>query len=154
MVRVPADLLEQLVNLAGETSISRSLVGEKVNEFTRHIEEVDTTIERLKEQLRRLEIETEAQISFRKEQVEMEGLDDFDPLEMDRYSQLQQLSKSLVESASDLKDLKSTLTEEIRDTETLLLQQARIKHRAARRLNEDAYYLGFENDGASTQKNC
>ncbi|RZV56874.1 MAG: hybrid sensor histidine kinase/response regulator, partial [Pseudomonadales bacterium] len=48
------------------------------------------------------------------------------PLEMDRYSQLQQLSKSLVESASDLKDLKGTLKDKTRDIETLLLQQGRV----------------------------
>lgn len=126
VVRVPADLLEQLVNLAGETSISRSLMEEQVSEFTHSIDEIDSTVERLKEQLRRLEIETEAQINFRREQVEIEGLEEFDPLEMDRYSQLQQLTKSLVESASDLKDLKGTLRDKTRDVETLLIQQARI----------------------------
>jgi chemosensory pili system protein ChpA (sensor histidine kinase/response regulator) len=45
---------------------------------------------------------------------------------MDRYSQLQQLSRSLIESASDLMDLKSTLTDKTRDAETVLLQQSRI----------------------------
>lgn len=125
-VRVSADLLDKLIGLAGETSISRSLIEEKLNDFSHSIEEIDTTVERLKEQLRRLEIETEAQINFRKEQVEMEGHEEFDPLEMDRYSKFQQLSKSLVESASDLKDLKSTLKEKTRDVETLLLQQGRI----------------------------
>ncbi|MGB5324923.1 MAG: Hpt domain-containing protein [Pseudomonadales bacterium] len=126
VVRVAASLLEHLVNLAGETSISRSLIEEKTNDFARSIDDIDSTVERLKEQLRRLEIETEAQINFRKEKLEIEGQEDFDPLEMDRYSQLQQLSKSLVESASDLKDLKSTLKDKTRDIETLLLQQARV----------------------------
>ncbi len=126
MVRVSPDLLEQLVNLAGETSISRSLIEEQVNDFSQSIDEIDSTVERLREQLRRLEIETEAQISFRREQVESKGHEEFDPLEMDRYSQVQQLSKSLVESASDLQDLKATLSEKNRNMETLLLQQARI----------------------------
>ncbi len=125
-IRVPSDLLDNLVNLAGETSISRSLVEEQLSEFNHSIDEIESTVERLKEQLRRLEIETEAQIAFRLEKVEIEGQEEFDPLEMDRYSQLQQLSKSLVESASDLKDLKSTLRDKTRDVETLLLQQARI----------------------------
>src|SRR5690625_1446089 len=56
----------------------------------------------------------------------MEAHEEFDPLERDRYSQLQQLSRSLIESASDLLDLKSTLADKNRDTETLLLQQSRI----------------------------
>lgn len=129
MIRVPSVLLEQLVNLAGETSISRSLIEEQINDFSQSTDEVGSTIQRLKEQLRRLEIEMEAQIEFRKEQVESEGNEEFDPLEMDRYSQVQQLSKSLVESASDLKDLKSTLVEKTRDIETSLVQQARINTR-------------------------
>ena len=75
--------------------------------------------------MRRLDIETEAQVLFRQEQIQQTDKD-FDPLEMDRYSHLQQLSRSLIESASDLADLRATLTEKVRDTETLLLQQSRI----------------------------
>ena len=152
-VKVDAQLLEKLVNLAGETSISRSLMEEKTNEFTRSIDEIDATVERLKEQLRRLEIETEAQISFRQEQVEIEGLDEFDPLEMDRYSQFQQISKSLVESASDLKDLKITLKDKTRDIETLLLQQARVNTEDARGLDAHTYRAVVSGHCAALTKN-
>ncbi len=124
VVKVSAELLEDLVNLAGETSISRGRMEEQVSELGYSIEEMDTTIKRLQEQLRRLDIETEAQMVFRQEQLAEH--EDFDPLEMDRYSMLQQLSRSLTESASDLLDLKSTLLDKTRDTETLLLQQSRI----------------------------
>lgn len=126
VVRVPSQLLENLVNLAGETSISRARAEEQVSEFGFSLEEMQLTVERLQEKLRRLEMETEAQILFRQEQVEQEGLQGFDPLEMDRYSHLQTLSRSLMESASDLLDLKGTLNERARDMETLLLQQSRI----------------------------
>ena len=124
-VRVSSRLLEQLVNLGGETSVSRSRVEQQVSNFGYAIEEMGVTIERLREQLRRMEIETEAQILFRQEQEgpEHQG---FDPLEMDRYSRMQELSRSLVESASDLLDLKDTLRDRARYTETLLLQQSRI----------------------------
>ena len=50
----------------------------------------------------------------------------FDPLEMDRYTHMQQLSRSLIESASDLQDLRDTFSNKIRDIETLLLQQSRV----------------------------
>lgn len=124
VVKVNSDLLEELVNLAGETSISRARIEQQVSDFGHALEDIDATIARLQEQLRRLDIETEAQVLFRQEQ--MQAHEDFDPLEMDRYSQLQQLSRSLIESASDLVDLRQTLTDNIRDTETLLLQQSRI----------------------------
>ncbi len=124
LVKVPAELLEELVNLAGETAIGSGRVEEQVNEIGGALDEMEITLARLQEQLRRLDIETEAQILFRQEQ--MEQFDDFDPLEMDRYSQLQQLSRSLIESSSDLLDLKTTLVDKKRDTETLLLQQSRV----------------------------
>ncbi len=125
MIKVPAELLDGLVNLAGETSISRGRLESQVNDFGFTLEEMDSTLERLKDQLRRLDMETEAQVLFRQER-QGPNYDDFDPLEMDRYSQLQQLSRSLVESASDLMDLKSTLLDKTRDAETLLLQQSRV----------------------------
>ena len=125
MIKVPADLLDGLVNLAGETSISRGRLENQVTDFGYTLEEMDATLDRLRDQLRRLDMETEAQVLFRREQ-QGPDYEDFDPLEMDRYSQLQQLSRSLVESASDLMDIKSTLLDKTRDAETLLLQQSRV----------------------------
>jgi len=126
-VRVSAPLLEELVNLAGETSITRGRLEQQTSDFSHTLEEMAATIERLREQLRRMEIETEAQILFRAEQdLGPDYSDEFDPLEMDRYSSIQQLSRSLTESISDLADLRETLSERLRDTETLLVQQSRI----------------------------
>lgn len=124
MVKVSADLMEELVNLAGETSISRGRMEEQISELGYSLDDMGSTLQRLQEQIRRLDIETEAQVIFRQEQ--MTESEDFDPLEMDRYSQLQQLSRSLIESASDLMDLKGTLSDKKRDAETVLLQQSRI----------------------------
>ncbi|MEM1433706.1 MAG: Hpt domain-containing protein [Pseudomonadota bacterium] len=126
VVRVGASVLEELVNLAGESSILRARIEQGLGDFTGALDEMETTIGRVREQLRRLEIETEAQILFRQERFEGPAHDDFDPLEMDRYSQLQQLSRALTESASDMLDLKETLLYKARESETLLLQQARI----------------------------
>ena len=128
MVRVGADVLEALVNLAGETSINRGRVEQSISEFGFNISEMGATVVRLYEQLRRLDAETEAQImsNYQKgvDSGEIDGR--FDPLEMDQYSELHQITKQLSESASDLLDLKNTLLDRTRDTETLLLQQQRI----------------------------
>lgn len=125
MVKVSAGLLDNLVNLAGETSISRGRLEQQVTDFSYSLEEMDSTLERLRDQLRRLDIETEAQVLFRQER-QTPNYDDFDPLEMDRYSHMQQLARSLVESASDLLDIRESLTNKTRDAETLLLQQSRV----------------------------
>ena len=122
-----APLLDELVNLAGETSITRGRLEQQNSDFSYTLDEMAATIERLREQLRRMEIETEAQILFRAEQEHgPDYTEDFDPLEMDRYSSIQQLSRALTESTSDLADLRETLADNVRDTETLLVQQSRI----------------------------
>lgn len=125
MVKVSSELLDNLVNLAGETSISRGRLEQQVTDFSNSLEEMDSTLERLRDQLRRLDMETEAQVLFRQERV-TPNYEDFDPLEMDRYSHMQQLSRSLVESASDLLDIRESLSNKTRDAETLLLQQSRV----------------------------
>ncbi|MDL0430858.1 Hpt domain-containing protein [Marinobacter sp. TBZ242] len=126
-IRVSAPLLDELVNLAGETSITRGRLEQQTSDFSHNLDEMAATIERLREQLRRMEIETETQILFRAEKEHGPDYgDDFDPLEMDRYSAIQQLSRALTESSSDLADLRETLSDRVRDTETLLVQQSRI----------------------------
>ena len=126
-MRVSAPLLDDLVNLAGETSITRGRLEQQTSDFSHNLDEMAATIERLREQLRRMDIETETQILFRAEKEHGPDYgDDFDPLEMDRYSAIQQLSRALTESSSDLADLRETLSDRVRDTETLLVQQSRI----------------------------
>ncbi|HJR30581.1 MAG TPA: Hpt domain-containing protein, partial [Pseudomonas sp.] len=126
-VKVSAELLDDLVNLAGETSIFRGRIEQQVNDARVALSEMETTIERIRDQLRRLDTETQGRILSR-QQVEAErlGYEEFDPLEMDRHSQLQQLSRALFESASDLLDLKETLDRRNQDAENLLQQQGRI----------------------------
>ncbi|GAB6404735.1 Hpt domain-containing protein [Pseudomonas sp. MHK4] len=127
MVKVSAELLDDLVNLAAETSIFRGRIEQQVNDAQVALNEMETTIERMRDQLRRLDTETQGRILSR-QQVDADrlGYEEFDPLEMDRHSQLQQLSRALFESASDLLDLKETLDRRNQDAENLLQQQGRI----------------------------
>ncbi|MED7668032.1 response regulator [Pseudomonas moraviensis subsp. stanleyae] len=127
MVKVSSELLDELVNLAGETSIFRGRIEQQVNDAQIALNEMETTIERMRDQLRRLDTETQGRILSRQQlDGERLGYEDFDPLEMDRHSQLQQLSRALFESASDLLDLKETLDRRNHDAENLLQQQGRI----------------------------
>jgi chemosensory pili system protein ChpA (sensor histidine kinase/response regulator) len=123
--RVDADLLEDLLNAAGEISIYHSRLNQQVNSFDFHVAELESTIARLREQLRKLEIETEAQI-MHGHQDTLVASRDFDPLELDRYSDIQQLSRALAESANDLGSLKDLLKSVTNESEGLLVQQARV----------------------------
>ncbi|MEX3774360.1 Hpt domain-containing protein [Pseudomonas sp. MYb118] len=127
MVKVSAELLDDLVNLAGETSIFHGRIEQQANDAQVTLNEMETTIERMRDQLRRLDTETQGRILSRQQvDAERSGYEEFDPLEMDRHSQLQQLSRALFESASDLLDLKETLDRRNQDAQNLLQQQGRI----------------------------
>ncbi|HEY8010624.1 MAG TPA: Hpt domain-containing protein [Rudaea sp.] len=124
-IRVRADLLDALVNHAGEVAIYRSRLEQQVAGFRFNLTEFDATVTRLREQLRKLELETEVQILSRYQRTDA-GTSAFDPLELDRFSQLQQLSRSLSESVSDLGSIQGTFDDLTRQSETLLLQQSRV----------------------------
>jgi chemosensory pili system protein ChpA (sensor histidine kinase/response regulator) len=126
LVRVRADLLNDLVNYAGEVNIYHARMGQQMSDVSFNLTELEQTVVRLKEQLRNLEIETEIQIrsNYRKEADQYGS--DFDPLEMDRYSTLQALSRSLSETAGDVESINGIIGDIVRDSETLLLQESRV----------------------------
>jgi len=126
-IRVRAELLDSLVNHAGEVAIYRSRLEQQVSAYRFNLVELEQTVSRLRSQLRMLEIETEAQIIARYQREHREaGIAAFDPLELDRFSQLQQYSRALAESVSDLVSIQNMLDELTRQAETLLIQQSRV----------------------------
>ncbi|WP_199096727.1 Hpt domain-containing protein [Dyella sp. ASV21] len=126
-IRVRAELLDTLVNHAGEVAIYRSRLEQQVAGYRFNLVELDQTVQRLRSQLRMMEIETEAQIIARFQREHREaGISVFDPLELDRFSQLQQYSRALAESVSDLVSIQGMLDELTRQAETLLIQQSRV----------------------------
>jgi len=124
MARVDAELLDQLLNVSGEASIARARLEQQLGSFDFNLGELSRTVTRLKEQLRSLEIETEAQILHKHED---EGVhrSEFDPLELDRYSSIQQYSRALAETANDVASIQQLLENLAKDTQNLLQQQAR-----------------------------
>jgi chemosensory pili system protein ChpA (sensor histidine kinase/response regulator) len=124
MARVDADLLDQMLNISGEASIARARLEQQLGSFDFNLGELSRTVTRLKEQLRSLEIETEAQI-LHKHEDEGPHRSEFDPLELDRYSAIQQYSRALAETANDVASIQQLLENLAKDTQTLLQQQAR-----------------------------
>ena len=124
-VRVRADLLDRLVGHAGEVAIYRSRLEQQLGAFRGAMAELDRTNARLRDQLRRLDLETEAQIVARYQREDSADRT-FDPLELDRFSTLQQLSRALNESAADLSGLQGVLDDLARNYDNLLGQQSRV----------------------------
>ncbi len=125
LARVDADLLDTLLNNAGEVSIFRSRLEQQVSSIDFNLAELSRTVTRLKEQLRKLELETEAQI-LNRHQDEGTRRQDFDPLEFDRYSAIQQNTRALAESSSDVGSIQGLLENLTREAHNLLLQQSRV----------------------------
>jgi chemosensory pili system protein ChpA (sensor histidine kinase/response regulator) len=123
--RVDAALLDALLNGAGEINIFQSRLTQQLHSIEFHLGELGGTVSRLRDQLRKLEAETEAQILHR-HQDDAGVQSGFDPLELDRYSTIQQLSRALAESANDVASINELLNGLTNEADTLLTQQARV----------------------------
>ncbi|NND37953.1 MAG: hypothetical protein HKN81_12550, partial [Gammaproteobacteria bacterium] len=97
VARVDPALLENLLNNAGEVSIFHSRLTQQMGRVQFNLEELGQTVVRLREQLRGLENATEAQIIYQ-HQASQTGDEEVDPLTLERYSKIQQLSRSLAET--------------------------------------------------------
>jgi chemosensory pili system protein ChpA (sensor histidine kinase/response regulator) len=127
---VPVETLDSMLNEAGEISIYRSRLEEQNASLKTQLAEMEQAIQRLRDQLRQMDAETDAQIAARGRVQAGDQHDryasDFDPLEMDRYTRMQELSRALNESVGDLSALHGTMDGLVSAGETLLLQQGRI----------------------------
>ncbi len=125
LMRVNADMIDRFVNEAGELAIARSRIDLEMIAFKRALIELSENVGRMKVQLREIEIQAETQIQSRtKEQQELGA--EFDPLEFDRFSRMQEITRFLAESLNDVVTLQQSLNSNIDETEAALLQQARL----------------------------
>ncbi|HCB13004.1 MAG TPA: hybrid sensor histidine kinase/response regulator, partial [Gammaproteobacteria bacterium] len=90
------------------------------------LNELEQTITRLRRQVTHLSTQAEARIQSRQDQDNKIHQQEFDPLELDRFTELQQLSRSLMEIADDLGNVGNTLGEHSREVTALLDQQGKV----------------------------
>ncbi len=127
--RLPVASLEKMLNEAGEISLYRGRLEQGQTDLENQLREVTVAVARMREQLRQLDLEAEAQVQAARERLKAESDqygEDFDPLEMDRYTRINELTRALNESASDLSSLHGLMEDISSSTDTLLLQQGRI----------------------------
>jgi chemosensory pili system protein ChpA (sensor histidine kinase/response regulator) len=122
-VRVRADMLDRLVNQAGEVSISRSKVETEVDTLRQSLSELTENVSRLRTQLREIEIQAETQITS---QMAHAADREFDPLEFDRFTRLQELTRSMAESVNDVASVQQNLMRTVEGAADDLTAQARL----------------------------
>ncbi|MGH8699192.1 MAG: Hpt domain-containing protein, partial [Burkholderiales bacterium] len=125
MLRVRADLIDRLVNEAGEVSIARSRIEGDLRAIKGALFELTENVNRLRGQLREIEIQAEGQMQS---QVSLAQDQDkaFDPLEFDRFTRFQELTRMMAESVNDVATVQQNLLKALGESELALSAQARL----------------------------
>jgi chemosensory pili system protein ChpA (sensor histidine kinase/response regulator) len=123
-LRVNADTLDHLINEAGEVSIARSRIEAELRAQKQSLTDLSESISRLRAQLREVEVQADSQMQSRKSELE-ERKTEFDPLEFDRYTRLQELTRLMTESLHDITSIQQGLVKNMGESEAAVLAQAR-----------------------------
>ncbi|PHV33509.1 hybrid sensor histidine kinase/response regulator [Janthinobacterium sp. BJB312] len=131
LVRVRADILDRLVNQAGEVSITRSKMENEVGVLGASLSEFSDNLARLRRQLREVEMQAESQIASR---MAVGSEREFDPLEFDRFTRLQELTRMMAESVNDVASFHENLSHSVDAVTDDLVLQARLTRELQRDL--------------------
>jgi chemosensory pili system protein ChpA (sensor histidine kinase/response regulator) len=125
VLRVRADVVDRLVNQAGEVAIARSRIEGEMRALKAAMQELTDNVVRLRAQLREIEIQAESQMQSRLE-LAREAKREFDPLEFDRFTRFQEVTRLMAESVNDVSTVHGNLVNTVDETEAALLAQARL----------------------------
>jgi chemosensory pili system protein ChpA (sensor histidine kinase/response regulator) len=124
-VRVRAPLLDRLVNQAGEVSITRARIESSMQTLQGSLGDLTDNLEKLRRHLRDIELQAETQISSRMEAAKASA-ETFDPLEMDRFTRFQEITRMMAESVNDVATVQRGLQRALQSSEDELAAQARL----------------------------
>ena len=133
LLRVRADIVDQLVNEAGEVAIARARVEGELRALKSNLLELTNSVIRLRGQVREIELAAETQIQSRMSLASTSN-DEFDPLELDRYTRFQELTRSFAEGINDVSTVQQALLKNLDDADAALIAQARLSRDVQQRL--------------------
>ncbi len=149
-VRVRLEKLDELVNLFGEMLVNRSILEERLTRLMQLVADAGVSSTRLRDVGQKLESRFEAATLPSGHSVQVmpgEGthrlanavssngslrhpqqahLDDFDELELDRYTEFHQLARGLSEGISDMTTLSTEMEVAIRESESVFARENRL----------------------------
>ncbi|MBC7700651.1 MAG: Hpt domain-containing protein [Massilia sp.] len=125
VVRVRPQLLDRLVNHAGEVSIARTRIASQVGQIRGSLTDLTDNLGRLRQQLRDIELQADTQLNTRLEAARAAS-QNFDPLEFDRYTRFQELTRMMAESVNDVATVQRSLNRTLEVAEDQLAAQARL----------------------------
>ncbi len=124
-MRVRADLIDRLVNEAGEVAIARARVEGELRSLKSNLLELTGSVIRLRSQVREIEIQADSQIQSRMSMAN-EAAEGFDPLEFDRFTRFQELTRGIAEGVNDVSTVQQSLLKNLDEADAALLAQARL----------------------------
>ena len=125
MLRVRSDVVDRLVNEAGEINVARSRMENEVRVLKESLLELTASVMRLRQQLREVEIQAESQMQARVS-LAKDNAEQFDPLEFDRFTRLQELTRFMNESVHDVQTVQHSMLKNIEETSAVMLAQGRL----------------------------
>lgn len=123
-VRVRSQLLDRLVTQAGEVMITRSRLESELRQLRGSLGDLTGNLDRLRTQLREIEVQAESQMQSRMAQAK-DTASGFDPLEFDRFTRVQELTRLMAESVNDVATVQRNIQRVVEATEDDLIAQAR-----------------------------
>jgi chemosensory pili system protein ChpA (sensor histidine kinase/response regulator) len=123
-VRIRTQLLDRLMAQAGEVIITRSRLEAELGQLRSSLGDLTGNLDRLRQQLRDIEVQAESQMQSRLAQAK-DSQQGFDPLEFDRFTRVQELTRMMAESVNDVATVQRTLQKTVQATEDDLSAQAR-----------------------------
>jgi chemosensory pili system protein ChpA (sensor histidine kinase/response regulator) len=123
-VRVRSQLLDRLVTQAGEVMITRSRLESELKQLRGSLGDLTGNLDRLRTQLREIEVQAESQMQSRMAQAK-DSAAGFDPLEFDRFTRVQELTRLMAESVNDVATVQRSIHRVVEATEDDLIAQAR-----------------------------
>lgn len=123
-VRIRTQLLDRLVAQTGEVIITRSRLEAELGQLRGSLSDLTGNLDRLRQQLRDIEVQAESQMQSRLAQAK-DSQQSFDPLEFDRFTRVQELTRMMAESVNDVATVQRTLQKTVQATEDDLSVQAR-----------------------------
>ncbi|SMC26920.1 chemosensory pili system protein ChpA (sensor histidine kinase/response regulator) [Andreprevotia lacus DSM 23236] len=124
-IRVRSELVDELVNQAGEVAIARSRIEAEMLTVKTSLLDLTENVTRLRGQLRELEIQAESQMQARVKEIE-DDHKNFDPLEFDRFTRLQEITRFIAESVNDVATVQHNMLKSLDDSSAALTAQNRM----------------------------
>ncbi len=107
-IKVLSDIVDSAISDAGEIRLSRTSLEDSTLQSKKSILELKTSSVKLLKMVKEIEIQAETQIQAHSSQFD-EHSTNFDPLEFDRFTRLQELTRLMNEAVSDIEETVNTL---------------------------------------------